>query len=61
LNASPAARAFYATLRAWGIEHHDVLRRLADKLVGILHGWPKTRTLDDEATAWSHRESSLAA
>ena len=65
LNASPGARAFYYGLRARGIEHNDALRRLASRLVGILHGCLKTRTLYDEATAWSHREnlphSSVAA
>ena len=43
-------------LRARDIEHNDALRRLANRLVGILHGCLKTRTLYDEATAWSHRE-----
>ncbi|HXZ71444.1 MAG TPA: IS110 family transposase [Streptosporangiaceae bacterium] len=61
LTASPGARAFYDELRASGIEHNDALRRLANRLVGILHGCLKTRTLYHEATAWSHRESSLAA
>jgi transposase len=65
LNASPGARAFYDELRARGIEHNDALRRLANRLVGILHGCLKTRTTYDEATAWSHREnlpqSSVAA
>ena len=57
LNASPGARAFYDELRARGIEHNDALRRLASRLVGILHGCLKTRTLYDEATAWGHREN----
>ena len=65
LNASPGARAFYDGLRARGIEHNDALRRLANRLAGILHGCLKTRTLYDEATAWGHREnlpqSSVAA
>jgi transposase len=65
LNTSPGARAFYNELRARGIEHNDALRRLANRLVGILHGCLKTRTLYDEATAWGHREhlpqSSAAA
>jgi transposase len=61
LNASPGARAFYDAQRAKGLEHNDALRRLANRLVGILHGCLKTRTLYDETTAWSHRESSLAA
>jgi transposase len=57
LNASPGARAYYDELRARGIEHNDALRRLANRLVGILHGCLKTGTLYDEATAWSHREN----
>jgi hypothetical protein len=58
LKASPGARAFYDELRARGIEHNDALRRLASRLVGILHGCLKTRTLYDEATAWGHRANS---
>ena len=65
LRASPGARALYDELRARGIEHNDALRRLANRLVGILHGCLKTRTLYDEATAWGHRQnlpqSSVAA
>jgi hypothetical protein len=61
LNASPGARACYDGLRARGIEHNDALRRLANRLVGILHGCLKTRTLYDEATAWAHRDEKLAA
>ena len=56
LKASPGARACYDDLRARGIEHNDALRRLSNRLVGILHGCLKTRTPYDEATAWSHRE-----
>jgi len=44
LRASPGARALYDELRARGIEHNDALRRLANRLVGILHGCLKTRT-----------------
>ncbi len=65
LNASPGARVCYDEFRARGIEHNDALRRLANRLVGILHGCLKTGTLYDEATAWGHREnlpqSSVAA
>ncbi len=57
LSASPGARAFYDELRAREIEHNDALRRLANRLVGILHGCLKTGTLYDEATAWGHREN----
>jgi hypothetical protein len=58
LRASPGARRFYDDLRARGIEHNDALRRLANRLVGILHGCLKTRTCYDEATAWGHRENT---
>ena len=61
LNVSPGARACYDDLRARGIEHNDALRRLANRLVGILHGCLKTRTLYDEALAWSRRDEKLAA
>jgi hypothetical protein len=57
LRASPGARAFYHAQRAKGLEHNDALRRLASRLVGILHGFLKTRTCYDEATAWGHREN----
>jgi transposase len=65
LNASPGARAFYDHQRTKGLDHRDALRRLANRLTGILHGCLKTRTLYHEATAWSHRQehpqSSAAA
>jgi transposase len=55
LRASPGARAFYDELRDRGLDHDAALRALSNRLVGILHGCLKTRTLYDEATAWSHR------
>jgi transposase len=55
LTASPGARAFYDAQRAKGHSHQDALRRLANRLVGILHGCLTTRTRYDEATAWHHR------
>jgi Transposase/Transposase IS116/IS110/IS902 family len=57
LTASPGARACYDGLRDRGISHNDALRRIANRLVGILHGCLKTRTLYDEATAWGHRQN----
>ena len=54
LKASPGARAYYDRLRARGTGHHAALRQLSNRLVGILHGCLKTRTLYDEATAWAH-------
>jgi transposase len=65
LSASPGARALYDAERDRGIEHNAALRKLANRLVGILHGCLKTRTLYDEATAWPQQEnipqSDLAA
>jgi len=52
LRVSPGARADYDLQRARGAEHNPALRQLANRLVGILHGCLKTRTLYDEATAW---------
>jgi hypothetical protein len=46
---------------ASGHGHHDALRRLASRLVGILHGCLKTRTRYGEDTAWGHRGKTLAA
>ena len=61
LNTSPGARALYDAERARGTEHNPALRKVANRLVGILHGCLKTRTLYDEATAWPPREIKLAA
>jgi len=60
LTASPGARAFYDQQRASGREHNDALRRLASRLVGILHGCLKTRTPYNEHTAWGHRHQQAA-
>ena len=60
LRASPGARAFYDQQRAAGHAHNDALRRLANRLVGILHGCLKTRTRYNEDTAWSHRHQQAA-
>ena len=57
LPASPGARAYYDQLRARNIAHDAALRQLANRLVGILHGCLKTRTLYDEATAWPQHSS----
>jgi len=54
LQASPGAHAYYRKQRARGVDHHAALRQLANRLVGILHGCLKTRTIYDETAAWSH-------
>jgi transposase len=63
LNASPGARAYYDQQRNRGVDHSAALRQLANRLVGILHGCLKTRTLYDGATAWplSTNEDQQAA
>ena len=61
LRASPGARAYYDSLRARGAGHHAALRQLANRLVGILHGCLKTRTLYDETTAWAHHNQDQRA
>jgi transposase len=58
LTGSPGARAFYDEQRANGHEHNDALRRLANRLAGILHGCLKTRTPYNEDTAWAHRRKT---
>ena len=44
LTASPGAHAFYDEQRAAGHGHNDALQRLANRLIGIIHGCLKTRT-----------------
>ena len=55
LKNSPGARAFYDKRRAAGDLHHQALRALANRLVGILHGCLKHQTPYNEHTAWAHR------
>jgi transposase len=60
LNASPGARAFYDQHRDAGDTHHQALRVLGNRLVGILHGCLRTGTRYDEHTAWAHRAQPQA-
>jgi hypothetical protein len=55
LSASPGARAFYDTRRAAGDTHHQALRALGNRLVGILHGCLASHTPYSETTAWAYR------
>ncbi|HYI54510.1 MAG TPA: IS110 family transposase [Microlunatus sp.] len=52
LTGSPGARAHYDRHRARGATHHQALRALANRLVGILHGCLSHHTLYNEETAW---------
>ena len=58
LTASPGCRAFYDQHRAAGDLHHQALRALGNRLVGILHGCLHTPHPYDEHTAWAHRQST---
>ncbi|GAA3796294.1 MULTISPECIES: IS110 family transposase [Streptomyces] len=60
LRASPGARRYYDKQRAREADYNPALRQLGNRLVGILHGCLKTRTLYDEATAWSHHAHDQA-
>jgi transposase len=61
LLASPGARAFYDQHRAAGDTHHQALRALGNRLVGILHGCLRHHTPYNEHTAWAHRMPATAA
>jgi transposase len=56
LTTSPGCRSFYDQHRTAGDGHHQALRALANRLVGILHGCLRTRTHYNEHTAWAHRQ-----
>ena len=59
ISTSPGCRAFYDQHRAAGDLHHQALRALGNRLVGILHGCLESRTLYDETKAWAHRQEKL--
>ena len=61
LSRSPGPRAYYDRQRARGATHHQALRALANRLVGILHGCLRHHTSYDEQKAWSHRTRPAAA
>ncbi|MGW2939042.1 IS110 family transposase [Streptomyces sp. NPDC001156] len=61
LNTSPGARRYYEKQRARDAGYNPALRQLGNRLVSILHGCLKTRTLYDEATAWSHHATLTTA
>lgn len=52
LTRSPGARRFYDAHRRRGNTHHQALRALANRLVGILHGCLAQGTLYSEDVAW---------
>jgi transposase len=58
ITTSDGARAYYDTHRARGATHHQALRALSNRLVGILHGCLRHHTLYDEATAWPNTNTT---
>jgi transposase len=58
LKRSPGARAFYDQHRAAGDTHHQALRALGNRLVGILHGCLRHHSAYDEHKAWAHRQTT---
>ena len=60
LSVSPGCRAFYDQRRAAGDLHHQALRALGNRLVGILHGCLRHKATYDEHTAWAHRTPAAA-
>ena len=58
---SPGAAAYYQHKRdTGGADHHQALRAVGNRLVGILHGCLRHRTLYDEDTAWRHQQDQAA-
>ena len=58
LSASAGCRTFYDQSRAKGDLHHQALRSLGNRLVGILHGCLTHHTPYNEDTAWAHRQTT---
>lgn len=60
LTKAPGAQAIYDRHRERGATHHQALRALANRLVGILHGCRTHCTPYDEAVASSTSEQVAA-
>ena len=54
ITRSHGARALYDRQRARGATHHQALRTLANRLVGILHGCLHQHATYNESIAWTH-------
>lgn len=61
LTASPGARAYYDQHRRRGATHHQALRALGNRLVGILHGCLTHHRAYDEHLAWANQTAPAAA
>jgi len=60
LRTSPGARAFYDRQRAAGKTHHQALRALGNRWVGILHGCLEHRERYREDIGWGGRLETAA-
>ena len=60
ISTSPGARVFYDQHRAADDTHHQALRAVGNRLVGILHGCLRHHTPYNEHTAWAHRMPAAA-
>jgi transposase len=58
LSASPGARRCYDAHRARGASHHQALRAVGNRLVGILHGCLAHRAVYQEQLAWPATETA---
>jgi transposase len=58
LTASPGARRCYDAHRARGASHHQALRALGNRLVGVLHGCLAHRVAYQEQLAWPAAEAA---
>lgn len=61
ITRSPGCRHYYDARRSAGDSHHQALRALGNRLVGILHGCLRHGTLYDESAAWGHRNDAPSA
>jgi hypothetical protein len=61
MTGSPGARRYYDAHRARGATHHQALRALANRLVGILHGCLRHRQPYNEQLAWPTPTAAAAA
>ncbi|MGH2773764.1 MAG: IS110 family transposase [Actinomycetota bacterium] len=59
LTVSAGARKLYDAQRAKGATHHQALRAVANRWVGILHGCLSHRCLYDETIAWGAEDQAL--
>jgi len=60
ISSSPGARAFYDAHRARNNTHHQALRALGNRLVGILDGCLRHHQKYDETIAWPNHNAQVA-